>query len=35
VEEDKVEATYKDGVLTLTMPKAEKKEIKKIEISDN
>mgnify|MGYP001359679547 CR=1 FL=1 len=35
VEEDKVEATYKDGVLTLTLPKAEKKEVKKIEISDN
>ena len=35
VEEDKVEATYKNGVLTLTLPKAEAKEIKKIEISAN
>ncbi len=35
VEEDKVGAAYRDGVLTLTLPKAEAKEIKKIAISTN
>jgi len=35
VEEDKVGASYKDGVLTLTLPKAEGTEAKKIEISAN
>jgi len=35
VEEDKVGAAYKDGVLTLTLPKAEEREVKKIDISAN
>jgi len=35
VEEDKVGASYKDGVLTLTLPKAEGTEARKIEISAN
>ena len=32
VDEDKVDATYKDGVLTLVMPHKEKSDRKKIEI---
>ena len=32
IEADKINASYKDGVLNLTIPKAEKEEPKKIEI---
>ncbi|MBW1998175.1 MAG: Hsp20/alpha crystallin family protein [Deltaproteobacteria bacterium] len=32
VDPDKVKASYKDGVLTLTLPKAREQEVKKIEI---
>ncbi|MBN2284191.1 MAG: Hsp20/alpha crystallin family protein [Deltaproteobacteria bacterium] len=32
---DKVEAAYKNGVLTLSMPKALEKQVRKIEISNN
>ena len=32
VEEDKVKAQYKDGILTINMPKSEKQKSKKIEI---
>ena len=32
LEEDKVKAKYKDGELTINMPKSEKKNSKKIEI---
>jgi HSP20 family protein len=32
VKEDEVDATYKDGVLKLTLKKAEKSEVKKIEV---
>ena len=32
IESDKVDATYKDGVLKLTLPKAEESETKKIEV---
>jgi HSP20 family protein len=33
VQEENIEATYKNGVLTLTIPKSEEKEPRKIEIS--
>ncbi|MDY6955137.1 MAG: Hsp20/alpha crystallin family protein [Thermodesulfobacteriota bacterium] len=32
VETDKVDATYKDGVLKLTLPKSERAKLKKIEV---
>jgi len=32
VETDKVDATYKDGVLKLTLPKSERAKVKKIEV---
>lgn len=32
VEADKIDATFKDGILRLTMPKSEEREVKKIEI---
>jgi HSP20 family protein len=32
IQEDNIEATYKNGVLTLTVPKSEEKEARKIEI---
>lgn len=32
VEAEKIDATFKDGILRLTMPKSQKREVKKIEI---
>ena len=34
VQTDKLDATYKDGVLKLTLPKAETSEVKKIEVKE-
>jgi HSP20 family protein len=34
VKEDKLEATYKDGILRLTLPKAEVSKVKKIEVKE-
>ncbi|UCF72634.1 MAG: Hsp20/alpha crystallin family protein [Deltaproteobacteria bacterium] len=34
VETDKLDATYKDGILKLTLPKAEVNEVKKIEVKE-
>lgn len=34
VKTDELEATYKDGILTLTLPKAEVSQVKKIEVKE-
>jgi HSP20 family molecular chaperone IbpA len=34
VKADKLEATYEDGILKLTIPKAEVSEVKKIEVKE-
>jgi len=34
IQTDKLDATYKDGVLKLTLPKAEASEAKKIEVKE-
>jgi HSP20 family protein len=35
VKTDELDATYKDGILKLTLPKAEVSEVKKIEVKEN